>query len=187
MQVKTARAVILSMLFVTSSAMAQEGSEAPSVSSRAGGGRFRFGINGAGGLEHVQSVSGPMFGLDLRLGWQLNDLFAIYAQPHFSFGSLGTSVGGVGISGATGTFVGTVLGEVTLADRFFGGLGIGYGILNNPSGFAFEARVGAYPLMSRSADGTRRKGLMVGVDLKTVFISGATGLLVLGCVGYEAF
>jgi hypothetical protein len=39
-------------------------------------GRFRFGINGSGGLERVSangaSASGGMYGLDLRLGWQLN-------------------------------------------------------------------------------------------------------------------
>ena len=28
---------------------------------------------------------------------------------------------------------------------------------------------------------------MVGVDLRTVFVTGATGILVLGSVGYEAF
>jgi hypothetical protein len=128
-----------------------------------------------------------MYGADLRLGWQVNNLLAIYAQPHLSFGSLGTSVAGAPISGGTGTFTGTVIGEVTLVDRVFAGAGVGYGLLNNPSGPAIEARAGAYPLMGRGEDGIRRKGLMVGVDFRSVFVSGATGILFMGCIGYEAF
>jgi hypothetical protein len=41
--------------------------------------------------------------------------------------------------------------------------------------------------MGRSADGIRRKGLMVGVDVRSVFVDGATGVLIMGCIGYEAF
>jgi hypothetical protein len=186
------------MFLSAGSAMAQESSEvpdatespaaeSPAAESRVDGGRFRFGINGAVGLESVAGASGTMYGLDLRLGWQINDLFAIYAQPHLSFGSLSVSAGGATFSGSTGTIVSTVMGEVTLSDRFFGGLGVGYGVLNNPSGLAFEARVGAYPLMGHKENSSRRRGLMVGVNLKTVSVSGATGVLVMGNVGYEAF
>jgi hypothetical protein len=128
-----------------------------------------------------------MYGADLRLGWQVNNLLAIYAQPHLSFGSLGTSVAGTPVSGGTGTFTGTVLGEVTLVDRVFAGAGVGYGLLNNPSGPAIEVRAGGYPLMGRGEDGIRRKGLMVGADFRSVFLSGATGIMVMGCIGYEAF
>ena len=126
-----------------------------------------------------------MFGLDVRLGWQFSHLLAIYAQPHLSFGSLGTGVGGV--SGFTGTFVGTVMGEATFIDRFFAGAGIGYGVFNNPSGVAIDLRAGGYPLMGVAENGIRRKGLMLGVDFRTVFLDGATGVLFMGCVGYEAF
>ncbi|MFO0722358.1 MAG: hypothetical protein U1E65_01165 [Myxococcota bacterium] len=145
------------------------------------GGRFRFGIDGAGAFESVSPLSGPMFGLDLRLGYQINDMFAVYAQPHLSLGSLSSGA----VSGLTGTFVGTVMAEATFSDRFFVGAGAGYGILNNPSGPAIEARVGGYPLMSHhDAD---RSGLMLGVDVKTVFASAATGVVVMGCIGYESF
>jgi len=182
-------ALVVSMLLAASVAGAQEVSDtsdaAPATSDS---GRFRFGINGLGGLESVSgggaSVSGPMFGIDLRLGWQLNDLLAIYAEPHLSFGSLGN--GGI-VSGGTGTFIGTVMGEATFNDRFFAGAGIGYGVLNNPSGFAIQARGGFYPLMGRGDDGVRRKGLMIGVDFRSVFVDGATGILVTGAIGYEAF
>jgi hypothetical protein len=193
MQMKAAITLAAFTLLPAFSAEAQETTDTPEVSSPAGAnkGRFRFGINPTVGLESVSasgvSVSGTMVGLDLRLGWQLNDLLAIYAQPHLSFGSLSTEAGGPSISGATGTIVGTVMAEATLSDRFFGGVGAGYGILNNPSGLALEARAGVYPFMGRSANGIRRKGLMIGVDLRTVFVDGATGLLAMGCIGYEAF
>lgn len=96
-------------------------------------------------------------------------------------------MGGSGFTGFTGTVVATIMGEVTLADRFFGGLGVGYGVLNNPSGFAIQARVGGYPLMGHDDDGAGRTGLMIGADLKTVFVDGATGVLITGCIGYESF
>jgi hypothetical protein len=122
-----------------------------------------------------------MFGVDGRLGVQWSNWLAVYAQPHLTFGSLG------GPSGATGTFSVAGMAEVTLMDRVFAGAGFGYGVFNNPSGAMFQARAGGYPLMGRGANGIRRKGLMVGVDLRTVFLTGATGVLVLGSVGYEAF
>ena len=164
--------------------------QAPEASAPAAdGGRFRWGINGAAGLESVSEVdaSGAMFGFDLRLGWQVNNLLAIYAQPHLSFGSLSMSGAGVELSGFTATFIGTVMGELTFLDRFFAGAGFGYGVFNNPSGLALDFRAGGYPLMGRGPDGIRRDGLMVGVDFRTVFLDGATGILFMGCVGYEAF
>jgi hypothetical protein len=128
-----------------------------------------------------------MVGVDYRLGVQLNDLLAFHVRPHLSFGSLGADVGGVGVSGTTGTFTIAGLAEAAVRVRFFAGAGLGYGVLNNPSGVMFQARAGGYPFMSREPGGLRRKGLMVGVDLRTVFIEGATGLLVLGSIGYEKF
>lgn len=41
--------------------------------------------------------------------------------------------------------------------------------------------------MSKAANGIRRKGLMLGIDFRTVFIDGATGLLITGGIGYESF
>ena len=171
---------------------APQSAEAPAAPPPdADGGRFRFGVNGAVGLESVSadgaSVSGAMFGADVRLGWQFSHLLAIYLQPHISFGSLGMSSGGATISGGTGTFIGTVLGEATFLDHFFAGAGVGYGVFNNPSGFALDLRAGGYPLMGHGDDGIRRKGLMLGVDFRTVFLDGATGILFMGTVGYEAF
>jgi hypothetical protein len=203
---KTALTLIVATLLGAASAKAQEDpqtaeaspSQAPdaapaqapeaSPAPDADGGRFRFGINGTAGLESVSeggtSLSGAMFGMDLRFGWQFSNMLAIYAQPHLSFGSLGS---GNATSGLTGTFVGTIMGELTFLDRFFAGAGFGYGVLNNPSGFALDFKAGGYPLMGHGANGIRRKGLMVGLDFRPVFVTGATGILVMGCIGYESF
>ena len=175
-----------------SPAEAAPATEAPAdESADADRSRFRFGINGAAGLESVSqsgvSASGAMFGLDVRLGWQFSRMLAVYLQPHLSFGSLSASGGGATVSGGTGTFVGTIMGEATFLDRFFAGAGIGYGVFNNPSGFALDLRAGGYPLASRNENGGRRKGLMAGVDFRTVFLDGATGILFMGCLGYESF
>ena len=72
-------------------------------------------------------------------------------------------------------------------DRFFVGAGFGYGVLNNPSGAMFQVRAGGYPLMGKADNGIRRRGLLLGVDLRTIFIDGATGILVMGALGYEVF
>jgi hypothetical protein len=159
------------------SAFAQDEVAPPSATQS--GARFRGGISGAGGFETVAGVAGPMFGLDGRLGVQLNDLIAIYAQPHLSFGTLAGLM--------TGTFSATALVDLTLADRFFVAAGAGYGVLNNPSGLVIHARAGGYPIMGRGEDGARRKGLMLGVDFRTYLTGIGTGIQVLGTIGYEAF
>jgi hypothetical protein len=145
--------------------------------------RFRGGVSVAAGFEKILIDSGPMVGVDGRFGVQLFDLVAVYVQPHLSLGSLSAN----GVSGLTGTFAVAGMAELTLVDRFFVGAGGGYGIFNSPSGPMFQARIGAYPLMDRGLDSVRRHGLMLGVDLRTVFIQGATGVMVMGAIGYEAF
>lgn len=151
------------------------------------GPRYRWGIAASGGLEKVSIVSGPMAGMDLRLGAQLNDLLGVYVQSHLSFGKLSADAGSAVISGFTGTLTTALLGEVTLMDRFFAGAGVGYGILNNPSGPMLQARIGGYPLSGRIENSIRRRGLMVGLDVRSIFIDGATGVLILGSIGYEKF
>ena len=149
--------------------------------------RVRWGIAATAGLESVssgpQTASGAMFGGEARLGLQLNNLLGVYAQTDLSGGTLSANGG----SGATGTISVAGMAEITLLNRLFLGAGFGYGILNNPSGPMFEARGGVYPLMGKGDNGIRRHGLMLGVDLRTIFVNGATGLLVTGTLGYEAF
>jgi hypothetical protein len=165
-------------------------SSAPAAEAPPDGGRFRFGINPTIGMETVSasgaSLSALMYGLDMRLGYQINNLLAVYAQPHLSFGSFDTK-GAIPVAGFTGTFVGTVMAEATFIDRLFVGGGLGYGVFNNPSGLAIEGRFGGYPLMGKSSTGPRRKGLMIGGDIRAVFLDGATGTMFMGCLGYEAF
>ena len=198
---QAAFALVLSL--VVASAQAQEELEASDTSEAqeaseaapTGGdqGRFRFGINGTVGLESVSglsdvSISGLMYGLDLRLGYQVNDLLAIYAQPHLSFGTLTVEGGGDALTGFTGTFVTSVMAEATFVDTFFAGGGLGYAIFNNPSGLALDLKAGVYPLSSRDPDGIGRTGLMIALDMRVVFLDDPySGLLVMGCIGYESF
>ena len=124
-----------------------------------------------------------MAGIDGRIGVQINNIFGIYAQPHLSFGG--------GSSGATGTFAATALVDFTFIDRIFVAAGGGYGLANAPSGPALHIRAGAYPLVGRGDGSIVRKGLMVGVDARLIFISDAapsyTVVQVMGAIGYEAF
>jgi hypothetical protein len=150
--------------------------------AHAGGPRFRFGFSGGGGLLLSDLPTFTYGGIDIRTGLQINDLFAVYLQPQLGFygGGVGAFTGFGGLVGAS------VLGEVTLIDRIFAGAGVGYGILNSPSGFEVHLRAGGYPLMSKREDG-RRKGLMLGVDFRVHFLDGATFIAPTFCLGYESF
>jgi hypothetical protein len=180
-------AVCATIMLQASFAQAQDAAAAPPGAGAQGGLRFRRGISLGGGIEKVSVVSGGMYGIDGRLGMQVNDLLGFYLQPHLSLGSLSGEAGGTGVRGGTGTFSIAAIGEATFMDRLFAGAGLGYGVLNNPSGPMFQARAGGYLLTTRGEDGIRRKGLMAGVDLRTIFVSGATGVLVIASIGYEKY
>jgi hypothetical protein len=182
MRSRAAIAVSVSVMLCSISALAQDSAGQP----EADGMRFRGAVGATLGLETVSaggaSLSGAMFGAEGRLGLQLNNLIGIYAEPQLSFGSLG------GAFGFTGTFTTAAMVDLTLMDRFFAGAGVGYGVLNNPTGPLLEVRGGFYPLMGHGDNGIRRKGLFIGADFRAVFLSsGVTGVLVGGSVGYEAF
>lgn len=147
--------------------------------------RFRFGVAGVLGGTTVPDAdfSGWLVGMDFRFGLQLNDLIGIYAQPHFSGGS-GTERG---ISGGYGVVVGTVNVDFTLFDFVSFGAGVGYGVINNPSGPALHFRAAVYPVSGRSVVDNRRRGLMIGFDLRTIFTELGTGIQYTGGIGYEAF
>jgi hypothetical protein len=81
-----------------------------------------------------------------------------------------------------------VAADVTLIDRLFVGAGIGYTVYNNPAGVSPLLRIGGYPLMSRSEQKARRKGLMVGMDLRFTSLEGLkTIVMPTFNLGYEAF
>jgi hypothetical protein len=182
---------LMTMMSVSARAPAQETIETPTEGAAPNasalpttprGMRFRFGVSaGAGPL--LSSL--PTFiygGADLRFGLQMNDLFGIYLQPQLGF----YGGGGGNFAAFGGLIGGSVLGEVTFWDRLFVGGGLGYGILNNPSGLELHFRAGAYPAMSKSDTG-RRKGLMLGVDFRVHLLDVATFIAPTFCIGYESF
>jgi hypothetical protein len=147
------------------------------------GPRFRGGVSFAGGGAFVAGWGLGFAGVDGRLGVQLNNLIGIYAQPYFmlGYGERGTVKAFTGFAGATAQV------DFTFLDRFFAGAGAGGAILNNPGAGELHVRLGAYPLFARGLDGVRRKGLMVGLDMRVYFASGFQIVNVMGGVGYEAY
>lgn len=159
---------------------------------RPDGMRFRWGIAGGAGPLIVKSSNDSYHftyaGADVRLGLQINDAFGVYAQPQFGVYWAGGSKGVFGTGGLVGVSFG---GDYTLFDRLFFGAGLGYGVLNNPSGFELHVRAGGYPLMSKSTTRARRKGLMLGLDFRVHFVSqnnvDYTAIAPTFNIGYEAF
>ncbi len=152
--------------------------------------RFRGAVSLAGGGEFImspggtQSFSGGLGGVDGRMGVQINNLLAVYFQPHLSFGVIRTASGS---GGATGTLAATVLLDVTLAHRFFVGAGAGYGVLNAPNGPVVQLRFGGYPLAVMSDDSPTRRGLMVGADARMYFTPAGTAVQLMLGLGYEVY
>jgi hypothetical protein len=159
-------------------------------SAVADGVRFRFGVAGGIGFftasdeAGTAKVSCTYYGADLRLGAQINNLFGVYAQPTLGYYSADGS-GGLAAGGLLGM---AVVADATLIDRFFVGAGLGYTVYNNPAGLTPILRIGGYPLMSRSEQKARRKGLMLGVDLRFTSLEGLNTIVMPTFnLGYEAF
>lgn len=151
--------------------------------------RFRGGISGGGGAMIFAAEGAGLAGtlgvggVDGRLGVQINDLIGIYAQPQ-----LGIYGGGVGVGGLVG---GVAVVDFTFIDQIFVGVGAGGGLLNSPGAAEIIVRAGGYPVFGFGEDNVRRKGLMVGLDLRT-FIAPTAGVTIIGIsptvnIGYEAF
>ena len=154
------------------------------------GARFRFGVAGGVGFFTAASevgtakVSCTYYGADLRLGVQINNLLGVYAQPTLGYYSADAG-GGLAAGGLLGM---AVVADATIIDRFFVGAGLGYTVYNSPSGITPILRVGGYPLLSRSDEKARRKGLMLGMDLRFTSLEGLkTIVMPTFNVGYEAF
>ena len=85
------------------------------------GARFRFGVSGGIGFFTAANEVGPgkvsctYYGVDLRFGAQLNDMFGVYAQPTLGYYST-SDVGGLAAGGLLGM---AVVVDVTLIDHFF--------------------------------------------------------------------
>lgn len=147
------------------------------------GARFRGAIALSGGGLFVSGFSAGLGGVDGRLGVQVNNLFGLYAQPHFTFGAGKVA----GQTGFTGTAGGSLLADFTLADSFFFAAGGGGTVVGSVAGGMIHGRLGGYPLMSKGENGVRRKGLMLGSDVRVDLVGGYTVLQVTGSIGYEAF
>jgi hypothetical protein len=163
---------------------------ADTSSAVADGVRFRFGVSGGAGFFTAASdtsdakLSFTYFGTDLRLGAQINDLIGVYAQPTLGYYA-GSGSGALAAGGLLGL---AVAADVTFLDRFFVGAGVGYTVYNNPGGISPLLRLGGYPVMSRSEGKARRKGLMLGVDLRFTSLDGLKMIVMPTFnVGYEAF
>jgi hypothetical protein len=157
-----------------------------SLSSEAGGdgGRFRFGVAVGAGPLSTEGIKFTYYGVDLRFGWQINNAIAVYAQPQIGYYKLDGASAALGSGGLVGT---SILADYTLFDRLFLGGGLGYAVLNNPSGTEVHLRAGGYPLMSRSDSKVRRTGLMLGVDFRLHFVDGYTFVAPTFNLGYDAF
>jgi hypothetical protein len=178
--------VTMALSLTTSAlAVAAESTEgAPPATANADDGRFRFGVAGGAGL---MSWDGPTFwygGVDLRFGYQINDMIGVYAQPQLGIYGGDAGAGLVGTGGLIGT---SAVVDFTFVDQVFVGGGLGYAILNNPSGVEIHLRAGGYPLYSDSKEKARRKGLMLGADLRLHFVEGYTFVAPTFNIGYEAY
>ncbi len=164
---------------------APEGSVVALPSSAGGdGGRFRFGVAGGGGPLSTDGLDMTYYGVDLRFGWQFNDAFGVCATPQLGYYKLDGADALFGSGGLLGT---SVDADYTLFDRVFLGGGLGYAILNNPSGSEIHLRAGGYPIVSRSDEKIRRKALMLGIDLRLHFVEGYTFVAPTFNIGYESF
>ena len=158
----------------------------PEEESDEDGVRFRGGVSGGAGAEIVLDYgTAGMGGVDGRLGVQVMDLLGIYAQLHTSLGAFGGD--GNIFFGLTGTVAATLLADFTFIDQIFVGAGAGYGVLNNPHGPVIHLRAGGYPYVDFGEDGVRRKGFMVGVDMRVFIADPYTAIYPMVQVGYEAF
>ena len=143
---------------------------APPPPTAASGARLRNGFSLSIGQEFGTSsfdkdYSGQLYGVDWRIGAQVSDALGVYLHSHLSLGSIRTD----NVSGYTGNFATALTGEYTLPMRLFVGAGVGYGVLNNPSGPLVGVRVGYYPFAHPGPGKARR--LNVALDTRLYFVS----------------
>jgi hypothetical protein len=168
--------------------------------------RFRGGVNlafgGLFGSEGPLDYTGFLSAVDGHIGVQINDLIGVYLVPSLAGGSITASVSSGGTSfeltegwlaaGATGIV------DFTFIDQIFVGVGGGAtahgATCTNCEGLAggvLHFRFGGYPIMGEGEDGIRRKGLMVGGDMRINFLSLNSQSIMLFqpmvTVGYEAY
>ncbi len=151
------------------------------------GPRFRNGFSLSAGEEvgsgPSSGLTGQLYGADWRIGAQMTDALAFYLHSHLSFGT--AHIGST--SGVTGNFASAVVCEYTLPVRAFLGVGLGYGVLNNPSGPLGEARVGWYPF--EAAPGVTSRRFNIAFDARLYFAGDQIGTVtqLALSIGYDRF
>lgn len=176
--------------------------QAPPQEEEKDGVRFRGGVSasfgGIFGSDDPYSASGIMGGADGRLGLQINNLIGVYAVPHLAFGSVTQEIGPFSASDGWLAFSGTGVVDFTFIDQIFVGAGGGFAAhaptctnCNGISGPVIHFRFGGYPLMGKGDDGIRRKGLLLGGDMRINILSGSGVDVVMFqpmvTLGYEAY
>ena len=173
---------------VSDPAVAPVTAAAPAPTPPASGGwtlrnGFSLSVGQEFGSGPSDGLSGQLYGLDWRIGGQINPALAVYVHSHLSLGTahIGQAMG------YTGNFATAVVGEYTLPQRIFFGAGAGYGVLNNPDGPLAEARVGYYPFPSHAAGKSRR--LDIALDARWYFAGPAIGTVshIALSLGYDRF
>ena len=144
---------------------------------------FSISVGQETGSGPSAGLSGQLYGVDWRIGAQLNAALGIYVHSHISLGT--AKIGAT--SGMTGNLATAVVGEYTLPVRLFVGGGVGYGVLNNPSGPLAEVRAGWYPFKKTSEGKARR--LNLAVDARFYFAGPAIGTVthIALSLGYDRF
>lgn len=168
-----------------------------------GEGRFRFGVSGMGG-PMMGAYEGGAGGIDLRLGYQINNTFGIYAQPVGLVG-VGASVDADEARASALALAGVgLLFEVTPINLFYFALGPEYltGAVGTASASASstsagaEARAATGPFLSiagraglalGSSKPNRRNAFTIGLDARVVFAPGGPAILPLLALGFDAF
>lgn len=146
--------------------------------------KFRNGFSASLSEEFGRGFSGQLYGVDWRIGAQINRQLGIYLDNHLSFGSVHATGGGDGI---TGDYASAITAEYTFPAAFFVGGGLGYGVLNNPSGPLVLVRAGWYPFQL-DANQTERH-LNLAFDARFYFPGdpvGETTQLAIS-IGYDRF
>lgn len=151
------------------------------------GPRFRGGVALEGGGIFISGYGLGLVGVEGRLGVQINNMIGVYAQPEFSLGGGKYGTG----TGFTGTAGSTAVVDFTFLNRFFVGVGGGAAIIQSAAAGEFHFRAGGYPVFTHGLNGVRRKGLMVGLDLRVYPLlgvyRGTTLMSPMLAIGYEAY
>ncbi len=146
--------------------------------------KFRNGFSASISEEFGNGFSGQLYGVDWRIGAQINRQLGIYLDSHLSFGTVHTP-GGDG--GVTGDYATAITGEYIFPTGLFVGAGVGYGVLNNPSGPLVLLRAGWYPFELNANETARH--LNLAFDARFYFPGdpvGETTQLALS-IGYDRF